>query len=86
MNLNELRKEIDDIDDAMMDLFIKRMSITKQIGKIKRSLNLPIYDPVREEAILERREKQFNDHMLWPSYRAFLLKLFELSKDIQKNE
>lgn len=86
MNLNELRNEIDDIDLQMIELFKRRMAVSKQIGKIKRELGLPIYDPIREEFILEKRHVQLNNEELWPFYRSFLIKLFDLSKEYQHHE
>lgn len=86
MNLNELRKEMDKIDHHMMELFKKRMAISKNIGKVKKAMGLPIFDPIREQTILEKREVLFNDDSLWPLYRSFLIKLFELSKEWQHHE
>jgi monofunctional chorismate mutase len=86
MNLNELRKEIDEIDNQMMELFKKRMSLSKSIGKVKRAMGLPIFDQIREQTMLEKREVLLDDENLWPSYRAFLMKLIELSKEWQHHE
>lgn len=86
VNLNELRNEIDDIDLHMIELFKKRMAVSKQIGKIKRELGLPVFDPIREEFILEKRRNQLNNEDLWPYYRSFLVKLFDLSKEYQHHE
>jgi monofunctional chorismate mutase len=86
MNLNELRNEIDDIDQQMMELFKKRMAVAKQIGKVKRAMGLPIFDQTREKILLEKREVALNDEALWPAYRSFLVKLFELSKEWQHHE
>lgn len=86
VNLNELRNEIDDIDLQMIELFKRRMAVSKQIGKIKHELGLPIYDPTREAFILEKRHTQLNNEELWPFYRSFLIKLFDLSKEYQHHE
>ncbi|HAX02780.1 MAG: chorismate mutase [Tenericutes bacterium GWC2_34_14] len=86
MNLNELRKEIDDIDDQMMELFKKRMVISKNIGKVKKAMGLPVFDPSREQVLLEKREIAFNDDTLWPMYKRFLITLFDLSKEWQHHE
>lgn len=83
MNLNELRNEIDAIDEKMMDLFKKRMTISKHIGDLKKDLGLPVLDRTRETLILEKRKALLNDEELWPYYQSFLLKLFDLSKEFQ---
>ncbi len=53
MDIKELRMQIDAIDDQMISLFIKRMEIASKIGAYKRENNLPILDPVREQAKLD---------------------------------
>jgi monofunctional chorismate mutase len=83
MNLNELRKEIDVIDEQMMELFKKRMSVSKNIGKLKKVMGLPIIDNAREEMILEKRKAALGNDELIPYYQAFLIKLFDLSKEYQ---
>ena len=45
MELDDLRKEIDDIDKEMKYLFLKRMEIVKQIALIKKSK----YDKIRHQ-------------------------------------
>lgn len=44
-DLVQLRSELNEIDDKLFTLFIKRYKLCKQIGKIKKSLNIPIYQP-----------------------------------------
>lgn len=83
MNLNELRKEIDVIDEQMMELFKKRMSVSKNIGRLKKVMGLPIIDNAREEMILEKRKAALGNDELMPYYQAFLIKLFDLSKEYQ---
>ena len=84
MNLESLRKEIDAIDDQMMDLFVKRMTISQAIGNIKKELKLPVLDSSREKNILEKRKAALKNENLWPLYESFLKHLFELSKEHQR--
>ena len=42
------------IDDELLDLLNKRANCSIEIGRIKRSRNLQIYDPKREDRILDR--------------------------------
>ncbi len=86
MKLDELRFEIDQIDDQIMELFKKRMTVSYQIGKQKQIEGLPIFDQKREKTILEKRKILFDNEQLWPLYQRFLVHLFELSKDYQKHE
>jgi chorismate mutase len=51
--LNDHRKEIDKIDDQILQLLEKRLTIVKQIADLKNQKNLPIRDTKREAVILE---------------------------------
>ncbi|MDI6832717.1 MAG: chorismate mutase [Bacteroidales bacterium] len=44
-DLVQLRSELNEIDKELFDLFIKRYKLCKQIGEVKKSLNIPIYQP-----------------------------------------
>jgi chorismate mutase len=50
----EWRRRIDTIDDQLARLLHSRSACAVEIGRIKRSLGLPVYSPEREAAILER--------------------------------
>jgi monofunctional chorismate mutase len=52
--LEILRTQIDEIDDQLLKLLIKRLSIVENIGKIKENSKLPVQDLKREAAILKR--------------------------------
>ena len=52
--LEAWRKRIDGIDEQLMRLLNSRSACAVEVGRIKRTLGLPIYVPEREAAILER--------------------------------
>ena len=49
--LNESRKRIDEIDNALFDLISERTSLAEGIALSKHYLGMPVYDKSREEAI-----------------------------------
>jgi chorismate mutase len=53
-----LRKEIDKIDDKIVDLLNMRAEIVAEIGNIKRKIGLEVLNPQREEEILKRVKKK----------------------------
>ena len=53
MNLNEIRSEIDKIDDELVRLFCQRMHVAAQVADYKKANNLPIFQPARERAKLQ---------------------------------
>ncbi len=56
-NLTDIRAEIDDIDNKLVDLFRKRLEIVERVAANKKDRGAPIYDPVRERAILSKVAK-----------------------------
>lgn len=54
MNLAEIRRQIDVLDDEILTLILKRLEYLGIIAKIKLGNGLPIYDESRERAILSR--------------------------------
>ena len=48
MDLNQLRLEIDKIDDELVRLFVQRMDVSARIGDYKKAHDLPILVPARE--------------------------------------
>ncbi|MBP7652348.1 prephenate dehydratase [Candidatus Dependentiae bacterium] len=52
LDISELRKNINVIDKKIISLLDQRLSYAEKIGKIKKKLNLPVFDPARENEIL----------------------------------
>ncbi len=53
MTLEEIRKQIDQIDSQLLPLFIARMHCAEQVAQIKAEQHLPVLNAGREEEILE---------------------------------
>ncbi|MDR3194976.1 MAG: bifunctional 3-deoxy-7-phosphoheptulonate synthase/chorismate mutase type II [Tannerella sp.] len=56
-NLSELRRQIDGIDESLLELLAKRMRISREIGIYKMEHNMPILQTPRYGEILENRTK-----------------------------
>ncbi len=84
MKLEALRKEIEAVDKEMLELFIKRMDISYQIGSYKKEHHLPVFDEKREKALLEKQRELLDNEVLWPLYKEFLKEVMRLSKEFQK--
>ena len=53
MDLQDLRKEIDRIDKAMVSLFEERMRVCENVARYKMENNLPVLDSSREQQKLQ---------------------------------
>ena len=85
IKLNLLRKKIDDIDDELIALFLKRLDISKEIGELKKENNMKIYDPKREEEIIGMSLKHIDDNQK-KYVEKFLRTLMDISKEVQKSD
>lgn len=56
--LAQLRSEIDEVDQAMLDLLGRRLELVSQVGEVKGTHGLPIYAPDREQAMINARRAQ----------------------------
>jgi chorismate mutase len=57
-SLSTLRKSIDEIDNELIDLLAKRMSISREIGAYKRENGMTIVQTKRYSEILDKRAAQ----------------------------
>ena len=82
MDLNELRLQIDQIDDQLVALFGERMEIAAKIADCKKQNGTPIYVPARERAKLQDVANKAGPEMA--NYtRVLYSMLFELSRSYQ---
>ncbi|MDL2269283.1 shikimate dehydrogenase [Desulfosarcina sp. OttesenSCG-928-A07] len=52
--LLEIRRQIDDIDNTLLDLVNQRLNLARQIGALKKTSGNPVLDPDRESEVLNR--------------------------------
>jgi chorismate mutase len=54
VTLEDLRQRIDNLDEQLVRLLNERASCALQIGQMKKTLGLPVYQPEREAEVLRR--------------------------------
>lgn len=52
--IETLRQRIDAIDHRLLALLAERMSVVHEVGEVKRTKNLAVFDPKREELLLQK--------------------------------
>ncbi len=82
MDIQELRRQIDSIDEQLVSLFCKRMELSAGVAEYKKQNDLPILVPAREREILARVAKQAGSE-LGNDCRVLYSTLFELSRGYQ---
>ena len=53
MDIVDWRKRIDELDREIVALISARAKAAQEIGKLKRSTSLPVYEPGREQIIFK---------------------------------
>lgn len=82
--LNNLRIEIDELDNKIRELLLKRMEVSVQVGMIKKELNLDVLNLKREEEIIENIKKELQDSPYLVQYLEIMNVILKTSKDLQK--
>ena len=82
MDLNEARVKIDEIDRQLVELFCRRMEVSRDVAAWKKEKGLPLTDPERERkklvAVTDLAGEEFRGYTA-----ALYSQLFDLSKAYQ---
>ena len=84
--LDELRREIDALDDEMIKLLNKRMEVVLKVGSLKRGNKTAIYRPEREKAIIDRLTDNSQGHLTRDAIEAIFLEIFAVSRNFELPE
>lgn len=57
-NLSALRRQIDELDNSLLELLANRMRVSEEIGQYKKEHNMPILQAQRYDEILQKRISQ----------------------------
>src|SRR2546422_7827097 len=58
MNLSDWRRRIDEIDKKLVQLLNERSQCALEIGKLKQEAKIPLYQPDRENEVLENARSE----------------------------
>ncbi len=73
MDIDYWRNRIDELDERLVELLNERAKAALAIGRVKRGMQTPIYDPDRERQVLEHVMSHGNG----PLSDAAIRRLFE---------
>ena len=82
MELKDYRKQLDEIDGRLLELFAQRMDIASEIARWKKEKNFPVQDLRREREKLRQVEEQSPEELADYSFMLFSF-LLELSRSRQ---
>lgn len=84
MNLDDIRKQIQAVDNQMAQLFEKRMQFANAVVEYKKQKGLPVYDAEQEVSVLERCTENVSDDTIREYYKVFVQNLMDVSKSYQE--
>ena len=79
------RDLIDSIDNQIIELYVKRMEIVKEITKLKIENDLPILNQNREKIMLEKNLEKIKNDEFKKYYKDVLEGFLKASKELQKD-
>jgi len=82
--LDYLRKEINEIDESLVNLFKKRMGIVSKVAEYKIKNSMKVLDKGREEEIINKHLNNVEDEALKSNLKEFLEDLMGISRKTQK--
>ncbi len=87
MNLDKLRRKIDDFDSKIIELFNERANVVKEIGAIKNRKNAQIYAADREKQLFEKvsakNKGPLTDKCLFAVYRELMAGSIMLERPVK---
>ncbi|HCX65568.1 MAG TPA: chorismate mutase [Eubacteriaceae bacterium] len=83
--LDRLRKEIDEIDRDMLELFRRRMKVVREVAAYKKENNMEIFRPEREQEIIEKYRARVSQEEK-DLAEEFIRAVMKISKDVQAEE
>lgn len=86
MDIAEWRKKIDELDRRMVVLLNERAQAAKEIGKLKRNSDLPIYEPDREKKIFDNVGKVNEGPLPDKDLQHIFERIIDVMRAIQKEE
>ncbi len=85
MNLENYRKQLDEIDKELSKLFESRMEVVENVRKYKKQNNLPIYDKNREQKMANSNANLIKNKDFLPYYLMFLENCTKISKQYMQD-
>lgn len=80
MDLEEARKVIEETDEEMADLFIRRMDAVRDVASYKMERGMQVEDREREAALIRKLSEHIKDEEIRAFYIQFLQNTIDVSK------
>jgi chorismate mutase len=86
MDIEDWRKKIDAIDLELVKLLNERGVAARAIGRLKQQTNLPVYEPQREEIILQNVSKANAGPLPTPDLHFIFQNIIAVMRTFQQSD
>lgn len=84
MDIEDWRKEIDNIDEQLVRLLNERSKCAIELGRIKRELGLAIYSPDREKQVIQHVTSVNSGPLDAAAVRRLFERIIDESRSIER--
>ena len=86
MDIADWRKKIDELDRQLVELLSQRAQVAHEIGRVKRSQSMPIYEPDRERTVFDNVRKVNQGPLPDRDLVAIFERIMDMMRKIQQEE
>jgi chorismate mutase-like protein len=86
MDIEDWRQKIDHIDLQIVALINERAAAAQEIGKLKNTTNLPVYEPNRERMVFDRVRAANKGPLPDIELQHIYERIIDVMRALQRNE
>ncbi len=86
MDIADWRRQIDEIDRKLVELISQRARAAHEIGKLKRGIGMPIYEPDRERDVFENARRANRGPLPDRDLQRIYERIMDIMRAIQREE
>ena len=86
MDIADWRRKIDEIDRKLVELLSERAHAAHEIGKLKRNVGMPIYEPDRERFVFENAKTANRGPLPDRELQRIYERIMDVMRQIQQEE
>lgn len=86
MDIDDWRRKIDEIDRKLVELISQRAHAAHEIGRLKRDIGMPIYEPDRERAVFENARNANKGPLPDRDLQRIYERIMDIMRAIQREE
>jgi chorismate mutase len=83
-DLEDLRKRIDLLDESLVRLLNARAACALEIGRLKREMGVPIYQPEREAEVLRNVQRHNNGPLDQDAIKRLFERIIDEARHLER--